>query len=775
MTRINKLTTLLLTSCTFSFGSFSAAPSAELVSLVPLTASGGELAVDMELAHGKSAIGSHPEVYGVTMKACPTGQPASPECQTGYPGIMLQLGGAEHLKLNLTDNQKAADVSVMKHHCMDESSWSMTDAATSQPLGWLPVSGMANLHTHGLLVKPYKKEGTPNTYGDYVFDCASQLAPMGPVQGKTMNIDISMNNDGDPLIDKQPSGLNWFHPHVHGIAKPQVAMGLAGMLSVGSPKDYVCLTPLGASGCDQAASDAAYDAMLAAGRVRNMLLKDAQIIKSGSVEYNWADQEPAFCESTATSLDNKGHCAIDPQFQGNALDASLNVSEGNWVFTVNGQEYPDITIPPGAGEIWRVQNASANITYKLSLRRETLSDAKIAGTRMRFQVLNMDGAGVTPGAGIVDTPKTEEILLMPGSRAEILVSYDAANDGCGVSGDINCPAADTHYQLVTDGFQAGYLPGDADIWPRVALARVNFQSNATAKVAMNTLSAKIRAAAAGPARAFGVAKPDPAKLALAVGENCMLPPGGTKEEVAGLMTLPQGWRRRVYFGIYANDPVESFVLGNTLIAPSGLEFDIAGQLVTPVNRVTLSEISMDSLASNLCVLKGQKEKWELVNVSKEVHNFHIHQSKFTVDRNQDGSAAMYTPSDIDAQVLPASLLLKSGATELQHDTIVVPRGRTACEGSLQPTTPYDPTDPNATPPKNFYLDPKPVNGETCTESSWGRITVNIPFEGKHLLATTSGISSTHAKFVYHCHILEHEDKGMMASITVLDPAVLLQP
>jgi FtsP/CotA-like multicopper oxidase with cupredoxin domain len=29
----------------------------------------------------------------------------------------------------------------------------------------------------------------------------------------------------------------------------------------------------------------------------------------------------------------------------------------------------------------------------------------------------------------------------------------------------------------------------------------------------------------------------------------------------------------------------------------------------------------------------------------------------------------------------------------------------------------------------------------------------------------------HAKFVYHCHILEHEDKGMMAGITVIDPDV----
>ena len=45
------------------------------------------------------------------------------------------------------------------------------------------------------------------------------------------------------------------------------------------------------------------------------------------------------------------------------------------------------------------------------------------------------------------------------------------------------------------------------------------------------------------------------------------------------------------------------------------------------------------------------------------------------------------------------------------------------------------------------------------------IEVRIPFDGAQLTAT----HGQPAKFVYHCHILEHEDKGMMASIAVLEP------
>jgi FtsP/CotA-like multicopper oxidase with cupredoxin domain len=48
-------------------------------------------------------------------------------------------------------------------------------------------------------------------------------------------------------------------------------------------------------------------------------------------------------------------------------------------------------------------------------------------------------------------------------------------------------------------------------------------------------------------------------------------------------------------------------------------------------------------------------------------------------------------------------------------------------------------------------------------------TVNVPYQGrvKILIPFTNPVIV--GKFVYHCHILEHEDKGMMAVIQVRDP------
>jgi suppressor of ftsI len=49
-------------------------------------------------------------------------------------------------------------------------------------------------------------------------------------------------------------------------------------------------------------------------------------------------------------------------------------------------------------------------------------------------------------------------------------------------------------------------------------------------------------------------------------------------------------------------------------------------------------------------------------------------------------------------------------------------------------------------------------------------TINVPVHGrvKILIPFTNPVIV--GKFVYHCHILEHEDKGMMAVIQVRDPA-----
>jgi len=95
-----------------------------------------------------------------------------------------------------------------------------------------------------------------------------------------------------------------------------------------------------------------------------------------------------------------------------------------------------------------------------------------------------------------------------------------------------------------------------------------------------------------------------------------------------------------------------------------------------------------------------------VNVSGEDHNFHIHQTKFQVLSTSAGAA-------------PPNALM---------DNVPVLHGSTGCDGSVASW-----------------------RSGACKVNT---VYVRIPF-------------SEVGDFVYHCHILEHEDGSMMAHIRVV--------
>ena len=49
--------------------------------------------------------------------------------------------------------------------------------------------------------------------------------------------------------------------------------------------------------------------------------------------------------------------------------------------------------------------------------------------------------------------------------------------------------------------------------------------------------------------------------------------------------------------------------------------------------------------------------------------------------------------------------------------------------------------------------------DTILVPEMGEVKIIVPFTAPYVLG----------KFVYHCHVLEHEDKGMMAIVQVYDP------
>jgi L-ascorbate oxidase len=609
------------------------------------------------------------------------------------------------------------------------------------------VVNCTNNHTHGLMVRANAPDDRlasdpVDTYGDNVFVTAK---PEGATACGTMHhnkatseINYQIKIPGTPGVSAMapgdhPSGIYWFHPHVHTLAKEQVSGGLTGMINVGRLSDYACLSPSPDSLCSNAQPP-----------LRHMLLKDIQLENLNPAAHSATvlfDQDAGFCEGHEGDA-LKGHC--------NHSDATGTT--GKWLFTINGSVYPELVIPPAESRVWRIQNASANVTYDLRFEGEGWPASRDGG--MPFQVLSLDGVGLGPSTN-GPTALVRRAILMPGSRMEILLSHRAAAT-CGANPTLgNCPAStpagNTTLELVTAGYDTG-----GDTWPRIPLASVTFNG---------------RKHAMPPPAAMALATiPPPANFPLLTFDR--LTPGVPFHNIRTRQAcrsgfaraLKPGEHRRIYFAIIVDpdksdkltDPnwrPETFVLGNSIITSGGKEInedgtaiDRDGPVLRPMGHAT---------AADLCIpYLRQTETWELVNVSREVHNFHIHQNKFTQVPYPTGEA-FRTHSPIDAVNLPAMLLTKQGNTPVQHDSIIVPRGDAASCGDELGVNFVKLAE------GEFRLAPT----STCRDSATGGIMLSIPFNRPESIG----------KYAYHCHILEHEDLGMMATIRVLSPAELNAP
>ena len=168
--------------------------------------------------------------------------------------------------------------------------------------------------------------------------------------------------------------------------------------------------------------------------------------------------------------------------------------------------------------------------------------------------------------------------------------------------------------------------------------------------------------------------------------------------------------RKILFGFPTDT---SFGLGYVEVDQNGRDIE--------ATRTPIREYS--PMTETVCVPlsngEGVQEVWELVNLTSEDHNFHIHQLRFY----------LLTGGVSAGTVIPASI----GQAPVLHDNVPMPRptpaaNAAACDGTLAK-----------------------VQSGACKPTS---TFVAIPFRKV-------------GDFVFHCHILEHEDGGMMARIRVV--------
>jgi L-ascorbate oxidase len=619
-----------------------------------------------------------------------------------YGGIRLQLYPGDHLRMRLVNHLPPAPTDAQYAHG--------SDAMMNQMLAANPV----NIHTHGLIVEPRKADATDPTYGDYVFVLGYPAGKM-PVMVSPDEIATNKPIQYDIYIPaNHPSGIYWFHPHVHGLNVNQISEGLSGLITIGSVTDYLSPPP-GMSTIP----------------TRYFVLKDMQVLSSGNV----MDQENArFCSPfPIQGVSREGFCQgwYSLGIPDDRDNRPGNFEGGEWFFTINGQVDPQIPMPDTPGELWRLLNAGASRSYDLVLQDDQ------TGKDLAFQVVSLDGVALAAPQGAVaaqsqvgavgkaqvvpcpvESPASSSqpvcathLVLFPSSRAEIWVFPQ-----------------DRSATLKTLMLYTGPR---GDRWPEASLAHIVVHQGSTPAGAAllgvkpfqkailspeGLLGAPVRASFAGVSSSLpleraqqlvhsasntsSAARLNPHQLRAVATRLKEISKPAASLASATCSALPSGHRRRIFFGIPPSQP-----------AAFGLGYEEVDGNDNPVPGTFRDVASFDPATINICLPLGPHstpvaEEWELVNLSAEAHNFHIHQTEFYV-------LAQNAPE---------------GDADALMDNVVLPNGGRSCDGSVA----------------TWRAGRCPVQ----------TVVVRIPF-------------AEVGDFIYHCHIGEHQDGGMMAHIRVI--------
>jgi FtsP/CotA-like multicopper oxidase with cupredoxin domain len=381
------------------------------------------------------------------------------------------------------------------------------------------------------------------------------------------------------------------------------------------------------------------------------------------------------------------------------------------VFPVSGVVYPTITVQNGKPQIWRITNASADASYRLQL---VVTSASAAPPRpLRIRILALDGGTLDRDAA--QRSGFDELVLMPSARAEVLVDPCELGVGTIVRGRCTLPKSDVNAELRTLGLDTGNQERQAgDAWPAIALARVVFKGDPTQRARKIS---PIGVRAVQPDRANDTTRAlEPKASTVAQSSRTENQPHAMRRDHATHLAtgctpvpLPDGHARVIRFG---NGLAKTYWTHFGLLATSSrLEMAENSVKLPDLDNAAMPKIGdypsfgTPTSPSDLCIRYGSVERWVLVNDTDECHNFHIHQTHFRVREIAlvDGEKANACLGDRKASKVLNAL----------HDNFPMPPG--------------------------------------------SRIVVDIPFTRPQQIG----------KFVYHCHILGHEDKGMMATIEVV--------
>jgi len=601
----------------------------------------------------------------------------------GYLPPIVELKPGDRFKVRLLNTLGPSTTSAALHGTADHGDGNKS----------------TNLHTHGLIVSPRNARPELPQNGDNIF------VSLNRGDGLDYSIDIptalpASLLDGKSGIIPHPSGPFWYHSHQHGISAAQVGGGMSGLLSVGPRDGNLVATNPDETGALRARADTSY-----------LMLRDIQITSA-------TDPIVADGNSPAVWVNNPDSKLCEPGTDG-VIAPPVERREGYcqspidkskiWLFTVNGQRFPTIKIPSGRNNLWRVANQSANATYVISL-------LATSGAPVPFDLVSVDG--VVPGIPVAsaavpaNSPEAIKVLnirLLPAARAEIFIEND--------NGDVT----ERRLILRTEGLNTA-APGEmaGDRWPEIKLAEVILEGATV--VAANTARLGLN---------VPVTRPAPPTAASATAAAVPMLPTGCARDInkaelehrrISFAGFPGAWKITTEL-VHPKDKLQLQKPGDFVPDPNAtikrvrfeqylkpdhtVDWDGVGDGTDPGVRPRHSCVSLRN---------GHGQLWELNNPTAELHNFHLHQTKFRLAREQDLRDYGIDPGGLSliASVAIKALLVNAGdERDIWHDTL-----------------PVEPGVP---------------------------IFIVINFDAEEQLG----------RYVFHCHILKHEDDGLMAPIEVI--------
>jgi FtsP/CotA-like multicopper oxidase with cupredoxin domain len=543
-----------------------------------------------------------------------------------------------------------------------------------------------NLHTHGLHVSPLGA-------GDNV------LVTLKP--GETRDVEIKIPDD-------HFIGLDWYHPHLHGLTNEQVQSGLGGLLAVNPSYDLPDLdkfNPTSRPFYNLALNTFGVQQVLRSPNPNDPLNKSSdpniqipggtplQVNPDGSytlsdAPYVGFNAKPAFYNPAQPLGSN------DPANFSSGYGSGLNGAPlENIIHTVNGQYNPTLDLKTGEWSLFSFANMSTNAFHVIQLVRDDGTNLTVE--KVNFVATDGDAAGLIGSKEISNFP-----VLGPGSRIGIQKLFDKAGKYYLLSNATESILGDQAPVLTKDqGFVDGHL-----IWGSQVLATIEVTGDQITTIP--------------PA-------PQPYDRLVEQAQK-------VEELVAA---AEQGKVDRERTVVWSANIGGAFAIGNpgddTEVETFEGTYKINGKFFDPKN-VDMPSVFLPML--------GTKEIWTVQNASglpatdlpegvpniplPEWHPFHIHQNDFSVL-----SINGISTKDMDSEWIYEAL----------GDTINL--SPAYIKGTATKENPY------GTP---FIFNP----------GNPGDVANAAPTEVKIVME----FDDYPGGYVNHCHILFHEDAGMMMAL-----------